>query len=161
MDTVADSAGANTKFDIFATHEPPAAKELVKKLPKRIRQTNSGHTHEQNKIGDIQSGATINLVEGSTGAGGLDHIQGKASPIEFSIESVAANCQFTKLLRFQVADPAMAQTAVPVAAREDVTVSTVYLAPQKLADNRFCGVSAGMGNVTALATPITTDDNGG
>jgi hypothetical protein len=40
-------------------------------------------------------------------------------------------------------------------------VSTVYLAPQKLADNRFCGVSAGMGNVTALATPITTDDNGG
>jgi predicted MPP superfamily phosphohydrolase len=161
MDAVADTAGPDTKFDIFATHEPPAAKELTKKLPKRIRQTNSGHTHEQNKIGDIQSGENINLVEGSTGAGGLDHIMGKASPIEFSIESVAASCQFTKLLRFQVADPAMAQTANPVAAREDVTVSTVYLAPQKVSANRYCGTSAGIGRVTDLATPITTDDNGG
>jgi predicted MPP superfamily phosphohydrolase len=161
MDAVADTAGPDTKFDIFATHEPPAAKELTKKLPKRIRQTNSGHTHEQNKIGDIQSGENINLVEGSTGAGGLDHIMGKASPIEFSIESVAASCQFTKLLRFQVADPAMAQTANPVAAREDVTVSTVYLAPQKVSANRYCGTSAGIGKLTDLATPITTDDNGG
>jgi len=161
MDAVADTAGPDTKFDIFATHEPPAAKELTKKLPKRIRQANSGHTHEQNKIGDIQSGENVNLVEGSTGAGGLDHIMGKASPIEFSIESVAASCQFTKLLRFQVADPAMAETANPVAAREDVTVSTVYLAPQKVSDNRFCGTSAGIGRVTDLGTPITTDDNGG
>jgi predicted MPP superfamily phosphohydrolase len=161
MDTVADSAGSDTKFDIFATHEPPAAKELAKKLPKRIRQTNSGHTHEQNKIGDIQSGENISLVEGSTGAGGLDHIMGKASPIEFSIESVASSCQFTKLLRFQVADPAMAQTANPVAAREDVTVSTVYLAPQRVSDNRFCGTSAGIGDLTDLATPITNDDSGG
>jgi predicted MPP superfamily phosphohydrolase len=166
MDRVADSAGPDTHFDIFATHEPVAAKELTKKLPKRIRQTNSGHAHAQNKIGDIQSGENINLVEGSTGAGGLDHInidhdKSKATSIEFSIESVTSSCQFTKLLRFQVADPAMAHTADPVAAREDVTVSTVYLVPQKVSENRACGVTAGVGKVTDLATPIGADDKGG
>jgi hypothetical protein len=161
MDRVAESAGPDTHFDIFATHEPPAAKELTKKLSKRIRQTNSGHTHEQNKIGDIQSGENINLVEGSTGAGGLDHINTKATPIEFSIESVTSSCQFTKLLRFQVADPAMASNADPAAPREDVTVSTVYLVPQKVSDNRFCGVTAGVGKVTDLSALISPDDKAG
>jgi predicted MPP superfamily phosphohydrolase len=158
MDAVATSAGPNTQFDIFATHEPVAAKELTKKLPKRIRQTNSGHTHEQNKTGDVQNGELINLVEGSTGAGGLDHINGKATPIEFSIESVALSCQFTKLLRFQVADPAMAANSDVNAPREDVTVSSVYLAPQKVAESRFCAVTFGIGSVTDLATPISPDD---
>jgi predicted MPP superfamily phosphohydrolase len=161
MDAVATSAGPNTQFDIFATHEPIAAKELTKKLPKRIRQTNSGHTHEQNKTGDIQSGENINLVEGSTGAGGLDHINGDATPIEFSIESVALSCQFTKLLRFQVADPAMSASTDVNAPRDDVTVSSVYLAPQKVSANRFCSATAGIGLVTDLATPLSADDGPG
>lgn len=60
-----------TKFDIFATHEPVAATQLVTDLPGQIRQTNAGHLHAQNKESQIQQkGQPITLVEGSTGAGG-------------------------------------------------------------------------------------------
>ena len=158
MDAVAKAAGADTKFDIFATHEPVAAKELTKKLPKRIRQTNSGHTHEQNKTSEIQSGENIQLVEGSTGAGGLDHLSGAATPIEFSIESVAQDCQFTKLLRFQLADPAIASASDVAEPRDDVTVSTVYLVPQKVTAGRFCGLNLGLGRVSDLSQAIGPDD---
>ena len=50
--------------------------------------------------GSIQSGNTIDLVEGSTGAGGLDNINRGAArpPIEFSIESVASSCEFTRVI---------------------------------------------------------------
>ena len=130
------------------SHEPAAAAQLVKDLPGRIRQTNSGHLHAQNADKDVQkAGSPITLVEGSTGAGGLDHLYRgvAASPIEFSIESVAANCQFTKLVRFQIVGAAPA-SASDIASGElpQVTASTRYLTPQDIAADRTCGTDQGI-----------------
>jgi hypothetical protein len=124
----------------------------VKKLDGRIRQVNSGHTHQQNKTSDIQTRGLINLVEGSTGAGGLDNINKNETPppIEFSIESVALSCQFTKLLRFQVADPALPANPSAVAVRDDVSVASIYLAPQRIAADRTCDTTQGLGAVAPL-----------
>jgi predicted MPP superfamily phosphohydrolase len=133
--------------DIFATHEPVAAQQLRTDLPELIRQTLSGHVHAQNAAENIQTDQGIDLVEGSTGAGGLDNIVrgANAPPIEFSIESVAADCQFTRILRFQIrspdADSGVAQTQQ--AYGDDVTVSTVYFRPQTVASGRSCGTSQG------------------
>jgi predicted MPP superfamily phosphohydrolase len=136
-------------FDIFATHEPVAVDELRKKLPGRIRQTNAGHTHAQNKTRDIQHGSAIDLVEGSAGAGGLDNINRSTPPppIEFSIESVGTNCQFTKIVRFQIRQPATPPPTAEPAYGDDVTVSTIYFAPQELPAARTCGTAAGIGTV--------------
>jgi predicted MPP superfamily phosphohydrolase len=161
MDAAIAKLGADARFDIMATHEPAAAKELAKKLPGQIRQTNSGHTHQQNKTDDIQSGKTLNLVEGSTGAGGLDNINRGVPPppIEFSIEAVAPDCQFTKLLRFQVADPASAPSATTVSSvRDDVTVATVYLAAQAVSVGRTCSSSYGVSQFKALDAPFGPTD---
>jgi len=157
---------AGLDFDIFATHEPSAAKEAAKVLAGRIRQTNSGHTHQQNKTSDIQAGGVINLVEGSTGAGGLDNMNIGADapsidPIEFSVESVTPSCQFTKLVRFQLADPAAPARANLSSVRDDVTVSSVYLAPQKVRAGRICGVSTGVGRPRQLDAPLDRDDGAG
>jgi hypothetical protein len=142
-------------FDIFASHEPVAADELRTLLPGRIRQTNSGHTHQQNDSADIQAkSGTIDLVEGSTGAGGLDNIYrgAKRPPIEFSIESVAADCQFTRVLRFSIrsAAPAGAETAVPQAYGDDVTTSTIYFRPQRTSSDRTCNSRLGISSETPL-----------
>jgi predicted MPP superfamily phosphohydrolase len=136
-------------YDIFATHEPVAAEELRKKLPGRIRQTNAGHTHEQNKTRDVQRGSAIDLVEGSTGAGGLDNINRStpAPPIEFSIESVGTNCQSTKIVRFQIRQPSMPPPDTEPAYGDDVTVSTIYFAAQPMPAGRTCGTAAGIGTV--------------
>ena len=162
MDSAVAGVSKDAKFDIFATHEPSAAQQLAKDLPGQIRQLNSGHTHKQNATDDIQSGGPINLVEGSTGAGGLDNInRGQPRPpIEFSIESVAPNCQFTKLLRFQLADPvAGAAPSDAAAAQDDVSVSTVYLTPQKIAADRVCGTAQGIGRASLLE-PARTQGSG-
>jgi hypothetical protein len=147
---VAGVKGGSLKFDIFATHEPVAAAELRKALPNQIRQTNSGHVHAQNATGEIQSDTGINLVEGSTGAGGLDNIvRGAAQPpIEFSIESVAATCQFTRVLRFQVRSPQAVDETTPQAYGDDVTLSTEYFRPQQVAAGRVCGTGVGLTPVT-------------
>src|SRR5207245_1592440 len=133
-----------------ATHEPVAARELRDQRPGRIRQTASGHLHKQNSAGDLQDGdGTIDLVEGSTGAGGLDNIYrgGDRPPIEFSIESVGTDCQFTRIVRFQInsAQPTSAQEpATPQAYGDDVTASTIYFRPQDLGTGRVCGPSLGI-----------------
>ncbi|MFQ1003879.1 metallophosphoesterase family protein [Modestobacter sp. SSW1-42] len=140
--------------DVFVAHEPVAAEELREVLPGRIRQTVSGHVHAQNDSADVQAGdATIDLVEGSTGAGGLDNIvRGtERPPIEFSIESVAANCQFTRVVRFSIESAAPtfgdAPEAVttPQAFGDDVTASTIYFRPQDVAPDRVCGTELGIG----------------
>jgi hypothetical protein len=141
--------------DIFATHEPVAAEELRKVLPGRIRQTVAGHVHRQNDPGDLQHGGAIDLVEGSTGAGGLDNIArgSKRPPIEFSIESVAPDCQFTRIVRFQIlaAQPTAAAAGTePGAYGDDVTASTIYFRPQDVATGRTCGPEQGLGAVAPL-----------
>ncbi len=145
--------GGTTSFDIIATHEPVAADRLTHDLPDRIRQTNAGHLHAQNATADIQSGSNIDLVEGSTGAGGLDNINRSSDrpPIEFSVESVAKDCQFTRLLRFQLRNSATPRKADASSWGDDVTVSTVYLQPQKVTADRTCSATAGVGRPVVLA----------
>lgn len=141
-------------FDIFATHEPVAAQQLVADLAGQIRQVDAGHTHAQNKDSQIQrKGMPITLVEGSTGAGGLDTINtGKPRvPIEFSIESVAANCQFTKLVRFQIkASDAVAAGSSTNSTSQNVSAVTITLNAQKVAAARECSVAQGIGSPHAL-----------
>jgi hypothetical protein len=131
------------RFDIFATHEPVAADQLVHDLPGQIRQTNAGHEHAQNADADLQHNSMINLVEGSTGAGGLDNINRgvPAPPIEFSIESVAPDCQFTKLVRFQLQGPPPATSDSTRLTGQQVTASTLYLDHQRVAAGRKCSVA--------------------
>ena len=157
----ASSAGPDTDIaagapiDVFAIHEPVAAEELREVLPDRIRQTVSGHVHAQNDTADVQADdMTIDLVEGSTGAGGLDNIvRGTARPpIEFSIESVGTNCQFTRVVRFSIASAAPTSGGSPEAATtpqafgDDVTASTIYFRPQDVAADRVCGTELGIGS---------------
>ena len=142
-------------FDIFATHEPVAAEELRAQLPGRIRQTNSGHTHKQNPAADLQSDSGIDLVEGSTGAGGLDNLVrgAKRPPIELSIESVGADCQFSRIIRFQIDSTAPSESnagSSPQAYGNDVVASTTYFRPQKLAAGRVCDTTLGIGKEAPL-----------
>ncbi len=138
-------------IDIFATHGPAGAAEARKQLGDRIRQTNVGHRHEQNDPADIQSDSGIDLVEGSTGAGGLDNIVrgSERPPIAFSIESVSADCQFNRVVRFQIrsAQPdrvSTAEAADPRSYGSDVAATTSYLRPQDIDEDRTCGVPLGI-----------------
>jgi len=139
--------------DIFAVHEPVAAEVLRDNVAGQVRQTVSGHVHAQNDSSDLQDdGTDIDLVEGTTGAGGLGNIVRGTNrpPIEFSIESVAADCQFTRIIRFSITAAAETGTAdasgtTPQAYGDDVTASTVYFRPQQVAEGRSCGTELGIG----------------
>jgi predicted MPP superfamily phosphohydrolase len=148
VDAALSGVSPQQRFDIFATHEPVAVDEIVKDLPGQIRQTNAGHVHAQNSDKDIQNGGPITLVEGSTGAGGLDNLARRSPvpPIEFSVESVAADCQFTKITRFQITStpPGGAATSPTSGTLPQVTASTRYLKPQHLPETRLCATSLGL-----------------
>ncbi|MGX7679415.1 metallophosphoesterase family protein [Jatrophihabitans sp. DSM 45814] len=160
MDAAVKGVSKDLSVDIFASHEPSATSELAKQLPHQIRQLNAGHTHAQNKTDDIQHDGLIDLVEGSTGAGGLDNISrgAAAPPVEFSIESVAPDCQFTKLLRFQLADPSLPTDASAVSVGDNVTVSSIYLSPQKITQGRACELSSGVSKVKSVDAPLDASD---
>ncbi|SDY30526.1 hypothetical protein SAMN05661080_03022 [Modestobacter sp. DSM 44400] len=154
-DTPAGPPGVGP-VDLFATHEPVQAEALRDVLRGQVRQTVSGHGHSQNAADEIQDGTAIDLLEGSTGAGGLDNIvRGiERPPIEFSIESVGADCQFTRVVRFSITledmgsgatDAAPGDIFSPQAYGNDVTASTVYFRPQDVADDRTCGTELGLG----------------
>jgi predicted MPP superfamily phosphohydrolase len=153
VDTAVRGVSPEARFDIFASHEPVAADQLRSDLPGQIRQTNAGHEHEQNADADLQKDATINLVEGSTGAGGLDNINRgvPAPPIEFSIESVAPNCQFTKVVRFQLQGPPPATSDTTPVSGQQVTAATLYLDRQQIAAGRTCDVGQGRTAVQDVA----------
>ncbi|MGY1744906.1 metallophosphoesterase family protein [Blastococcus sp. SYSU D00695] len=137
-------------FDVFAAHEPIQAEALRELLPGRIRQTNAGHTHRQNDPDEIQQDGQIDLVEGSTGAGGLTELGpgSERPPIAFSIESVAPNCQFTRVVRFQIDSSrtgvATSGTGTPQAFGDDVTATTRYFTPQDVETGRTCGPDLGI-----------------
>ncbi|MEO6886942.1 MAG: metallophosphoesterase [Jatrophihabitantaceae bacterium] len=153
MDAAVRGVPSSDRFDIAMTHEPVAADELAKVLPDQIRQLNSGHTHRQNADSDVQNNGLIRLVEGSTGAGGLKKIDPSvvSAPIEFSIESVAADCQFTKVVRFQLTGSAPSDGSVLVANGRNVAASTLYLNPQKLDDpTRTCSAEQGLSAVQSV-----------
>jgi hypothetical protein len=144
----------SARFDIFATHEPVAAERLVKDLPGQIRQTNAGHTHAQNADSSVQNGSPITLVEGSTGAGGLDALNSNPPPIEFSIESVADDCQFTKLIRFQLTGVITAGGNTDSTYGQHVTAATIYLRPQSISSGRYCSAFEGLSAVRDLGTQL-------
>jgi predicted MPP superfamily phosphohydrolase len=153
IDAAVDDVPSDERFDIFATHEPVAASEAVKDLPGQIRQTNAGHLHAQNPDQDIQRGSPITLIEGSTGAGGLDQLNRGTPPppIEFSIESVAADCQFTRVDRFRITSAAPSRpTEVAAGALPQVTTTTHYFSPQDVATGRTCSPSEGISSARAL-----------
>jgi predicted MPP superfamily phosphohydrolase len=151
-DSTDAASGAPDPVDVFAIHEPVAAEALREELPGLIRQTVSGHVHAQNDSADLQGGdAAIDLVEGSTGAGGLDNIVRGTDrpPIEFSIESVGEDCQFTRVIRFSIQSAAPTLVAPPDASTpqafgDDVTASTVYFRPQDVDPDRTCGTQLGI-----------------
>ena len=155
VDNALSGVSPTSVFDVMATHEPSAAAQIMNDLGSRVRQLNSGHTHQQNAINAVQRHGLIDLVEGSTGAGGIKEIGlvVPQTPVEFTIESVAADCQFTKLVRFQLGDVAASttSTASPASAAQDVSASTLYLHPQDVAGGRTCYVARGVG----AATPIS------
>jgi len=152
VDDAVSDVFRNDRFDIFATHEPVAAARLRIKLPGQIRQTNAGHTHEQNAAKDIEHNGAIDLVEGSTGAGGLDNIVRGVDrpPIEFSIESVSTNCQFTRIQRFQIRSPQTPGGTSPQAYGDEVTVSSIYFRLQDVPPKRICGTELGLGPAAPL-----------
>ncbi|HVX68704.1 MAG TPA: metallophosphoesterase [Mycobacteriales bacterium] len=141
-----------SSFDIFATHEPVAMTQLAHDLSGQIRQTNAGHLHAQNTAG-VQSGSRITLVEGSTGAGGLDNLNRgtPAPPIEFSIESVAANCQFTEVVRFQIRGAAPTTIGPASPGSPQVTAATRYFSPQQVSPDRHCGTELGITSPTPVS----------
>ncbi|MCZ2818625.1 metallophosphoesterase [Modestobacter sp. VKM Ac-2984] len=155
-DGVVAAAGESAEdletIDVFTVHEPVAAEELHEVLPGRIRQTISGHVHQQNDSSEIQDeDGAIDLVEGTTGAGGLDNIvRGSGRPpIEFSIVSVGTDCQFTRVIRFSIESTQPVLVAPPEADSpqdfgNDVTSSTVYFRPQDIEPDRSCGTELGI-----------------
>jgi len=151
MDSAVRSVPGSARFDIMATHEPLSADRLVRDLPGQIRQTNAGHLHAQNSQNQIDKPGRITLVEGSTGAGGLDNINRDVPPppVEFTIESVAASCQFTKVVRFQLVGPLPRAAAVPDLGLQ-VSATTRYLKPQHVAEGRSCGTGLPRGAVQPL-----------
>jgi hypothetical protein len=153
-------SGVQGTVDIFATHEPVAADRLRSVLPDRIRQTNSGHTHMQNASGDLQSGKAtgIDLVEGSTGAGGLDNLNRGVGrpPIEFSIETVGTDCQFTRVQRFSITAPSLSEATDQQRFGNNVNVATVYFRPQRLAPGRTCGTGNGIGAPIPIRGRVTS-----
>ncbi|MPQ96602.1 metallophosphoesterase [Modestobacter sp. I12A-02628] len=155
--TAAGGAPEQPVFDVFATHEPVAAEALREELPGMIRQTVAGHVHAQNEPDELQSDREIDLVEGSTGAGGLDAIaRGEARPpIEFSIQTVGSGCEFTGIQRFRIdSTQLVATTADDVSAYgNDVTATTTYFTPQDVAPGRRCSTSLGIGLERPL--PVT------
>jgi hypothetical protein len=136
-----------TSFDVVVTHEPVAADRAASELAGRVRQVAAGHLHAQNSDSSLQRGSVIKLIEGSTGAGGLDNLNRAVEPppVEFSIESVAANCQFTKVVRFQIRGTAPT-SAKPVRPQHpgQVTATTHYFSPQRLDTPRTCGTALGI-----------------
>jgi hypothetical protein len=101
----------------------------------------------------VQRAGHINLIEGSTGAGGLDNLNRSNArpPIEFSIQSVAVNCQFTRVQRFSITSTDLAAPADSQQFGDDVTASTLYFRPQAVAPGRTCGTGTGISAPTIVS----------
>lgn len=120
-------------IDIAMTHEPVAAVALQKALKARL--VASGHLHQENPLSAIQSSGYINLNEGSTGMGGIDHYD--TAPMEFSVLSVGADCEFTTITRYQLSDPTSS------VGNGNSQIVTYIFKPQPL-KNRVCSINQGI-----------------
>ncbi len=138
----ATAINGSNSFDILMTHEQPAGQVIVDKLKNRVRLMANGHTHEQNNLNDLQqSNDFINLVEGSTGMGGI--LNNSRVSQQFSVLKVAADCQFVSIERYKLSDISLPLSGDSTYGNNS-SVTTFYFKPQSITHNRACGVEQGI-----------------
>lgn len=151
-------AGLNrsTYLDLLLAHEPVEADALATALGPGVRAQASGHVHRQNPVSDLQrtDRDSIRLVEGTTGIGGL--LADSGDSMEFSIMSVASNCQFTRIVRYQMQDPALPTAAISSFGTNSSFVAH-YFQQQQISADRVCSTGLGMADpVPAGSTSLRT-----
>lgn len=132
-------------LDLLLAHEPVEADAMTATLGPTVRAQASGHVHRQNDESDLQDGDRIRLVEGTTGLGGLLRVGGD-DPMSFSILSVAPDCQFTRIVRYQLADPTLSTDAAATSFGENSSFVVHYFDRQDTATDRVCARSADLGD---------------
>lgn len=132
----------STYLDLLLAHEPVEADAISKTLGPTVRAQASGHVHQQNAEKDLQHGSHLRLVEGTTGLGGL--LADAGDPMSFSILSVAPDCQFTRIVRYQLADPALPAESATTRFGENSSYTVHYFDRQSMATNRSCSSTAGV-----------------
>jgi len=152
-------AGLNRSayLDLLLAHEPIEADALASALGPALRAQASGHVHRQNPVADLQTAgrADIRLVEGSTGMGGL--LSNYDEPMQLSILSVAADCQYTRTVRYTLQDPALTTEALASSFGTNSSFVVHYFRPQKIPADRTCSTARGIGvAVNAGSTDLRT-----
>lgn len=153
-----ENLNRDTYFDLLLAHEPIMADTMATTLGPSIRATGSGHVHRQNETSDLQSSDRdyIRLVEGTTGLGGLLR-NGGGDPMEFSILSVGTNCQYTRIIRYQLADPALPDETRAETYGNNSAFDVHYFQPQPIREDRTCSVDTGIDEPQpASATDLAT-----
>ncbi len=142
-------------LDLLLAHEPVMADAMATTLGPSIRATGSGHVHHQNDTADLQRSDRdyIRLVEGTTGLGGL--LADAGDPMEFSILSVGTNCQYTRIIRYQLADPAIPDLTRGETYGNNSAFDVHYFQPQPIKDDRTCAADEGIG------TPVPASASAG
>ena len=153
VDTAVKGIAKSMQFDIFATHEPVAAKRAdARTCPvrsaRRIPVTRTRRTLR------VRCSPGPRSIWSKVRPGPAAWMRSAANrpPVEFSIESVAADCQFTKVVRFQLGAAAASATGVTSVAAaasygQNVTASTIFFKPQSVAPARYCSSASGVGAV--------------
>ena len=147
----------STYLDLLLAHEPIEADSLAATLGVGVRAEAAGHVHKQNADSDLQSAGrdAIRLVEGTTGLGGL--LANAGDPMSFSVLSVGTDCQFTRIVRYQLADPALPSESRVSAFGNDSSFDVRYFEPQPITTTRRCSTADGIGRpVPASATDLAT-----
>ncbi|GAB6899649.1 metallophosphoesterase [Kineosporia succinea] len=155
--TAVQNLNRDTYFDLLLAHEPVMADAMAATLGPTVRATASGHVHHQNDTSDLQTGDRdhIRLVEGTTGLGGL--LAAAGDPMEFSILSVGTNCQYTRIIRYQLADPALPDQTRADTYGNNSAFDVHYFEPQQVRDDRVCSVDEGVSDpIPASATNLAT-----
>lgn len=143
----------NAYLDLLVAHEPVEADALASSLGASVRAQASGHLHHQNPERDLQAGgrAPLRLVEGSTGLGGLFADAG--DPMEFSIMSVTSGCQFTRIVRYALSDPALPTESRLASFGASSSFTVHYFSPQPISPDRLCSDGLGVGAPLAADSP--------
>ncbi len=142
------SIHADNQFDIFLTHEPAAGEEAQKQLGDRDRVVMQGHLHTQNDVHEIQHGDQFNIIEGTTGRGGLTKYSPNSSvPVSWSILSIGGDCQVQSIMRVQQSDPTLPQGVEGQTNSSDSSLVTYKFKPQSGLEGRVCTPSKGIGQV--------------
>ncbi|MHA3704464.1 metallophosphoesterase [Jatrophihabitans sp. YIM 134969] len=149
-----DKLDRSTYLDLLLAHEPVEADLMSASLGPTVRAQASGHVHRQNAESDLQRDGRISLVEGTTGLGGLLRVGGD-DPMSFSILSVAPSCQFTRIVRYQLADPALSNDDAATSFGENSSFVVHYFDRQNMAGDRTCSASG------SVSDPRPADDGDG